>query len=163
MHIKRVRPIIRSNSKKKCGRGFVNSLINKLPFELHIPGYQYCGPGTRLQKRLARNDPGINGLDKACKLHDIAYSKSENDLKARHIADKELQELAWTRFKANDASVGEKAASWAITNIMRTKQRFGMGHKKRTRRRHMRTKSKKRVAFGSGIVSKIRGALKAHG
>lgn len=30
------------------GKGLVNSIINKLPFELHLPGYQYCGPGTKL-------------------------------------------------------------------------------------------------------------------
>lgn len=161
--VKRVRSITKRYSKRKCGKGFVNSLINKLPFELHIPGYQYCGPGTRLQKRLARNDPGINELDKACKLHDIAYSKSANDLKARHIADKDLQELAWTRFKASDASVGEKAAAWTITNIMKTKRSFGMGHKLRSRKRRRGTKSKKRIAFGRGIVSKIKGVIKTYG
>lgn len=54
----------------KCkirGGGIVDSAINSLPFEMHIPGYQYCGPGTKLKKRLARGDPGINPLDKACK------------------------------------------------------------------------------------------------
>lgn len=59
----------------KQGSGVVNSLINKLPFEAHIPGYQYCGPGTKLEKRLRRGDPGINALDRSCREHDIAYSK----------------------------------------------------------------------------------------
>lgn len=32
---------------KRRGGGIVNSVINNLPFEAHIPGgYQYCGPGT---------------------------------------------------------------------------------------------------------------------
>ena len=53
------------------GSGLINNLINKLPFELHIPGYQYCGPGTHIQKRLSRGDSGINPLDSACKEHDI--------------------------------------------------------------------------------------------
>ena len=26
---------------------------------MHIPGYQYCVPGTKLTKRLACGDPGI--------------------------------------------------------------------------------------------------------
>lgn len=26
------------------GEGLVNSLINKLPIELHIPTYEFCGP-----------------------------------------------------------------------------------------------------------------------
>ena len=42
---------------------------------MHIPGYQYCGPETKLRERLAREDPGVNELDRACKEHDIAYSK----------------------------------------------------------------------------------------
>ncbi|KAJ8979793.1 hypothetical protein NQ317_007703 [Molorchus minor] len=83
-----------NNKRLKRGRGIVNTLINKLPFELHLPGgYQYCGPGTKLQKRLARGDPGINKLDKACKQHDIAYSQS--DLAARHKADYQLEQTAW--------------------------------------------------------------------
>ncbi|KYN10235.1 hypothetical protein ALC57_17633, partial [Trachymyrmex cornetzi] len=39
-------------------------------FELHIPGYQFCGPGTRLEKRLARGDRDINPLDAACREHE---------------------------------------------------------------------------------------------
>lgn len=57
------------------GRGLLNKIINKLPVELHIPGYQFCGPGTKLAKRIARGDHGINPLDTACKEHDIAYEK----------------------------------------------------------------------------------------
>ncbi|KYN21095.1 hypothetical protein ALC57_06540 [Trachymyrmex cornetzi] len=37
----------------------LNRAINALPFESHIPGYQFCGPGTRLTKRLARGDVSI--------------------------------------------------------------------------------------------------------
>ena len=32
--------------------------------EFHWSGYQYTGPGTRLEKRLARGDQGINRLDR---------------------------------------------------------------------------------------------------
>ena len=55
--------------KKKKGGGIVNKLINNLPFEAHLPGYQYCGPGTKLKKRLNREDLGINPLDAACRLN----------------------------------------------------------------------------------------------
>lgn len=115
---------------RHSGTGIVNSVINKLPFEAHIPGYQYCGPGTKLQKRLARGDPGINALDAACKQHDIAYSRS-NNLVDRHRADKILQETAWSRIKSKDASLGEKAASWLVTNSMKAKRKFGMGYKRK--------------------------------
>lgn len=87
----------------------------------------YAGPGTRLQKRLARGDPGINPLDQACKEHDIAYWKHK-DLESRHAADKVLQEKAWRRVKASDSSVGEKAAALFVTGAMKGKRTFGMGH-----------------------------------
>ena len=31
---------------------FLNSLVNKLPFELHLPGHNFTGPGKKLYKRL---------------------------------------------------------------------------------------------------------------
>ncbi|XP_074096719.1 uncharacterized protein LOC141525915 [Cotesia typhae] len=43
-------------SESRRAKGLFNNIINKLPLELHIPGYQYCGPGTKLAKRLARGD-----------------------------------------------------------------------------------------------------------
>lgn len=108
------------------GKGLVNTLINKLPFELHLPGYQYCGPGTKLQKRIARGDPGINSLDKACKEHDIFYSKYKNK-EDRHIADRILSEKAWQRAKSSDADFKERANAWLVTNAMKAKVKFGMG------------------------------------
>lgn len=109
------------------GTGLLNTVINKLPFELHIPGgYQYCGPGTRLRERLQRGDPGINPLDKACKEHDIAYGIFK-DLSQRHQADKQLQSRAWERVKAGDASVGERAAALLVSGAMATKTKLGMG------------------------------------
>ncbi|KAJ8949422.1 hypothetical protein NQ318_007522 [Aromia moschata] len=138
------------------GSGIVNSLINKLPIELHLPGgYQYCGPGTKLRKRLARGDPGINPLDVACKHHDIAYSQN-TDLTARHKADYELEQRAWERVKSNDANVGEKVAALLVTNIMKGKQRFGLG-------RRIQQRMTKKIAFGSGIVQKVRNKLKTGG
>ena len=108
----------------------INKSIDLLPVELHLPGYQYCGPGTNLAKRLQRGDPGINKLDAACKQHDIAYSKY-SDSTNRAKADKELAERAWERVKSSDASFGEKAAAWSVTNIMKAKSKFGGGIKKK--------------------------------
>jgi len=88
-------------------------VINALPFELHIPGYQFCGPGTYLEKRLARGDRGINSLDAACRLHDIAYSHS-NDLAERYVADKILAQKARKRIIARNLTLGERAAAAAV-------------------------------------------------
>lgn len=39
-------------SEQKQGSGFIDKLIDKLPFELHVPNYQYCGPGGYINKSL---------------------------------------------------------------------------------------------------------------
>lgn len=120
--------------KIKRGKGIVNSLINKLPFELHLPSYQYCGPGTKLKKRLVRNDPGINELDRACKQHDIAYSQS-TDVAARNRADHILASKAWQRFKSKDAGLGERAAALGVSGVMKAKAAMGAGMKSKQRRK----------------------------
>lgn len=93
-------------------------------------GYQYCGPGTKLKKRLARGDPGINKLDQACKVHDIAYSKF-SDSAHRSVADRILAKKAWERAKESDASLGERAAALAVTAAMKAKTAFGGGRRRR--------------------------------
>lgn len=110
------------------GRGLINTFINHLPIELHLPGYNYCGPGTRLQERLNRGDKGINPLDSACMQHDIAYSKNSN-LEDRHKADLELKNMAKRRLKSLDASRGERIASWLVNKVMKAKLKTGSGIK----------------------------------
>lgn len=122
------------------GGKVLNRAIDLLPIELHIPGYQYCGPGTKLQARLSRGDPGVNKLDEACKQHDIAYTQS-GDSKRRAEADRILAERAWQRVNASDSSAAEKAAAWTVTNLMKVKSKFGGSHgsrRRKQRRRHRR-------------------------
>lgn len=117
--------------KRKHGRGLLNTLIDNLGWELHMPGgYNFCGPGTRLSEKLSKGVTGINKLDEACKQHDIFYSQN-SDTAARNKADLELAERAWQRVKSSDASLGEKAAAWAITNAMKAKAKLGMGINKK--------------------------------
>lgn len=95
--------------KQKKGGSLLNNVIDRIPFEMHMPGYQYCGPGTKLEKRLQRGDTGINKLDEACKEHDIAYTSKNNEIK--HEADKKLISQAWKSVKARDATFGEKSSA----------------------------------------------------
>ncbi len=129
----------KKNSKRKGAGGFIskgiNKAIDKLPFEAHLKGYNYCGPGTRLKERLARGDQGINPLDEACKLHDIAYAQY-SDSDNRRVADKELAERAWARVKSTDAKFGEKAAAWFVTNAMKVKSKIGGGGARKRRRKN---------------------------
>ena len=52
----------------------IQKWLGKTGIEFHWPGYQFLGPGTKLKKRLARGDPGINRLDKITKQHNIDYA-----------------------------------------------------------------------------------------
>lgn len=109
----------------------VNTAIDALPLELHLPGgYQYCGPGTKLSQRLSRGDPGINKLDQACKEHDILYSK-HSDTVNRAVADRLLAQKAWARVKSGDANLSERAAALAVSAAMKGKSSFGGGRRKK--------------------------------
>lgn len=138
----------------KIGSGLINSVINNLPFEAHLPGYQYCGPGTNLSKRIARGDPGINKLDAKCKEHDIAYDKYKKDLRKKGEADKILSSAAWDRVTSNDASMSEKAAALTVAAIMEGKiglAKIGGGikgsmHRKKISKNNLKMKiNKKRI------------------
>ena len=111
----------------KDGSGILNDVINNLPFELHIPGYQYLGPGTKLQKRIKRGDVGINDLDKAAKEHDIFYRDHKDTESRNDIADKILQEKAWEIAKSSDHDISERIIAVPTAGAMWLKRKFGMG------------------------------------
>lgn len=140
----------RARSKKalKRGGGILSSIVNKtidiLP-TLHIPGYNYCGPGTPLRDHIAKGVKPINKLDESCKLHDEAYERY-SDSANRNIADKELVERAWSRVKSSDASLKEKLAAWAVTNIMKGKTLISGAGKRKCK--------KKRQSKGRGLYLK---------
>ena len=141
----------------------VNKVINSLPFEVHLPGYQYCGPGTKLAKRLARGDPCINPLDAACKDHDIAYSQNREDVAVRNAADRELASRAWQHVFGKDAGIGEKAAALAVTNIMNVKTKLGMGLQKKkpiSKKKKPLTKQKKKPTLFRKIVNAAKKAVR---
>jgi hypothetical protein len=54
-----------SKGIRNSGSGIFNTKL-KLNFrisEIHLPVYNFCGPFTRLDERLARSDAPINKLD----------------------------------------------------------------------------------------------------
>lgn len=137
----------------------VNALINKLPFEAHIPGYRFCGPGTKLAKRLVRGDRGINGLDEACRDHDIQYSKVQ-DVAGRHMADKELAKRALKRVFAKDSSLMEKAAAVGVAGVMGAKVKLGLGSKRKCMKKSRKTTKTGGALTFRKISDKIRKALR---
>lgn len=131
------------------GGGLLNRTIDALPYELHLPGgFRFCGPGTKLLERLGRGERGINPLDDLCKSHDISYHLNK-DTASRRIADKELEEKAWERFKAKDTPFGERVASWFVTTAMKAKSKLGgmvVKRAKKVKRKAVGGRVKKRQA-----------------
>lgn len=142
MRVKK-RHTLKRQKQSHSGNGLVNSIINKVPIEMHLPGYQYCGMGTKVAKRLARGQSGINPLDSACRDHDIAYTKHTNG-KERLKADRQLLGASLKRIKSGDASFGEKAAAVGVSAAMKAKiglSKIGLGLSKTKEKR-------KKIAIG---------------
>lgn len=161
LKIKKVKKITPKTVKR--GAGVVDKLIDKLPFELHLPTYNFCGPGTKLTKRLARGDKGVNGLDDLCMTHDIAYA-THKDSSERTKADKELASGALKRFLSKDASLGERAASLLVTTAMKTKtglSKFGGSIFGSCRGRRKPQKSCKKSSFAALVKDAKNGIKKS--
>lgn len=107
---------------KVVGGSVLDKLINVTPFEMHLPGYQFLGPGTHLEERLERGERGINPLDNACLQHDIAYSNINNSNRAK--ADRALAERAFSRMLSETSNSDEKAAAMITVFCMVSKIAF---------------------------------------
>lgn len=144
---------------KKCqilplprGAGLLNKAMNILPLpEMHmrlpkgvpsedVPGgsfqnsgkYSFCGPFTKLDKRLSQGYRGVNQLDQACLNHDVAYA-NHKDTAGRNVADDVLA-AASSKIALSDAPEWERKDAKTVTAIMAAKSRFGMGHRSRISR-----------------------------
>jgi len=118
------------------GKGFLIDAINSLPFEMHMPGHNFTGPGTKLDKRLnadltpkARSKP-INRVDQAAYHHDICYVKNKDTNSRNEVCDKNmLTELNGIY----NPTLRERMERGVVSTIIGTKKRFGMGLKKNER------------------------------
>ena len=79
--------VCQKKRRQRGGKLELQKALSKTGIEFHWPGYQYMGPGTKLEKRLKRGDPGINRLDRIAKRHDMDYRDSKS-LKDKHKADR---------------------------------------------------------------------------
>ena len=97
----------------------IQKWISKSGREFHWPGYQYLGPGTKLEQRLKRGDPSINRLDRIAKQHDIDYSKAKN-LRDKWTADTKM-------INAINKLPGRKTMTERVVKcIMQAKKRLKM-------------------------------------
>ena len=67
--------------KAQKGGSLLNKVINNLPIEMHLPGHNFTGPGTKLKKRLNPDltpkkwSKPVHLVDKAAYHHDVCYLK----------------------------------------------------------------------------------------
>lgn len=114
--------------------GDIQSALGKLPGlpwskysgEKHLPGHNYCGPGTRLDIRLDSDDKPTKGnaptsrVDQSCYKHDLAYKNK--DTRHRQKADIDLiHDLSGIK----KPTLKERAARAIIKNAIKGKIAVG--------------------------------------
>ncbi|KAF0702663.1 Uncharacterized protein FWK35_00034198, partial [Aphis craccivora] len=109
-----------------CKSHCINTRVDRELRSYYVVTCKVLWVGNRFKKRLALEQSGINGLDSACRDHDIAYEKN-NSLSERNAVDSVLEERAWSRVLAKDANFKEKAAAWLLTTAMKAKCKIGAG------------------------------------
>ena len=117
----------------KSGTGLFNTLVRKLPIELHFPGHNFTGPGTKLGRRLnADGTPKewskpVNRVDRAAYYHDLCYAKHPDTKTRNKICDREMQkELG----QITDPSPRERLDRGLVSNLIKAKVKLGLGLKK---------------------------------
>ena len=132
-HMKRGRCVICGTTKAQFiktpkGGSLLNKIINNLPVEMHLPGHNFTGPGTKLNKRLNSDltpkkwSKLINRVDKAAYNHDICYLKKKDTATRNAVCDKNmLKELDGIY----NPTFREKMERGIVSSLIGTKARFG--------------------------------------
>lgn len=102
--------------------------------EKHLPGYNFCGPGTNVNRRLKNGVKPMNSLDAACLRHDLDTERrgpqKAKSAKALKASDKRLsKEAKVIALRTNDIRV--RANAWLVHRAMQfstwRKSRGGRG------------------------------------
>lgn len=122
-----------SPTKGTQGGLILNKVINTLPFEMHLPGHNFTGPGTNLKKRFNPDltpkewSKPINRVDNAAYHHDECYlinkdTKTRNKVCGSNMIN-ELDGIV-------NPSLRERLDRSIVDKIISSKMNFGMGIKK---------------------------------
>ena len=97
---------------------------------MHLPGHNFTGPGTKLNKRLNPDltpkkwSKPINRVDKAAYHHDICYLKNNDTATRNAVCDKNmLKELDGIY----NPTIRERMERGLVSTLIGTKKRFGWG------------------------------------
>ena len=101
---------------------------------MHLPGHNFTGPGTKLNKRLNPDltpkkwSKPINRVDKASYNHDICYLKNNDTATRNAVCDKNmLKELKGIY----NPTISERMERGLVSSLIGTKARFGWGLNKK--------------------------------
>ena len=118
----------RKRRQRGKGEGILNSIINALPFELHLPGHRFTGPGTKLEKRLDKYDrplpssKPLNRVDATSYRHDLCY-RDNTSRQGRSRCDRRmLKQLS----RIKKPSFREKLDRGVVAPIIWTKWKLGL-------------------------------------
>ena len=125
--------LMKVSPQNVSGSGVFNDLLNKLPLKnVHLPGYNYAGPFTELDKRLNPDGtpkPGFepkNEIDRVAMEHDKCYAKYSDTGNRNNICDKKmLQELDAYQPKG----FREKLDKTIVKGAIGAKYKLGFGRK----------------------------------
>ena len=114
----------------KRGGSILNKAINNLPFEIHLPGHNFTGPGTKLKQRLKPDltpqdwSKPINGVDTAAYHHDVCYLKHKDTETRNKLCDKNMLDEMDGIF---NPTLRERLERSIVDKIIGSKVRFGLG------------------------------------
>lgn len=76
--------------------------LEKSNIPKHLPGYNYCGPGTKVVTSILDNIKPINDLDCGCQIHDFEYMEFAGDREKLEESDSKLIEVSknWRKDKS---------------------------------------------------------------
>ena len=97
---------------------------------MHLPGHNFTGPGTKLNKRLNPNGTPkewsmpINRVDNAAYHRDLCYSKDDDTKTRNEVCDKTtLGELSGIF----NPTLRERIDKSTVDKLIRAKVNFGLG------------------------------------
>ena len=139
---------------QKCG-SLLNKFINNLPVEMHLPGHNFTGPGTKLNKRLNPDltpkkwSKPVNRVDKAAYHHDVCYLKNDDTPTRNAVCDKNmLKDLKGIY----NPTIKEKMECGIVSSLIGTKASFGWASTLAEElHKPIRRKFKKRRVLVNGI------------
>lgn len=131
---KKRRKVVKKYRRRQRGKGIdLVGALNKLnPPEMHLPGYRFAGPFTKLKKRLDKNNKPHawskpkNRLDALALKHDLDYQK----ISQMKIPKKEKQKKVWAADKKMIDGIQKfkkkTVAEHVANTVLKVKRKVGM-------------------------------------